>query len=86
STSPYPNYEGFYFTRTSNNDFNYNHSSKGRITWSDKFWDKFESDYNSDLGEVLSRLIDLAIEPNERTIIADRLIDAISLFSSAQQD
>ncbi|MDH8549222.1 hypothetical protein QIH12_27270, partial [Klebsiella pneumoniae] len=55
STSPYPNYEGFYFTRTSNNDFNYNHSSKGRITWSDKFWDKFESDYNSDLGEVLSR-------------------------------
>ncbi|AMA32818.1 hypothetical protein LPL04_17280 [Klebsiella pneumoniae] len=86
STSPYPNYEGFYFTRTSNNDFNYNHSSKGRITWSDKFWDKFESDYNSDLGEVLSRLIDLAIEPNERTIIADRLIDAIYLFSSAQQD
>lgn len=86
STSPYPNYEGFYFTKKSNSNFNYNHSSIGRVVWSDKFWDKFEEDYCSDLGEVLSQLIDLAIEPNERSIISDRLIDAIYLFSSAQQD
>lgn len=86
STAPYPNYDGFYFTKKSDNDFNYNHSSKGRIIWSDKFWDKFEADYDSDLGEVLSQLIKLALEPHERSIIADRLIDAIYLFSSAQQD
>ncbi|EOD1043931.1 hypothetical protein ACJET8_002423 [Citrobacter farmeri] len=86
STSPYPSYEGFYFTKQSNNDFNYNHSSIGRILWSDKFWDKFEADYNSDLGGVLSQLIELAIEPHERSILSDRLIDAIYLFSSAQQD
>ena len=46
----------------------------------------FEADYCSDLGTALSKLIDLAIEPNERSIISDRLIDAIYLFSSAQQD
>lgn len=86
STSPYPNYEGFYFTKKSNDDFNYSYSSMGRVVWSDKFWDKFEADYCSDLGTVLSKLIDLAIEPNERSIISDRLIDAIYLFSSAQQD
>lgn len=86
STSHYPNYEGFYFTKKYNSNFNYNHSSIGRVVWSDKFWDKFEEDYCSDLGEVLSQLIDLAIEPNERSIISDRLIDAIYLFSSAQQD
>ncbi|WP_391488706.1 hypothetical protein [Leclercia tamurae] len=54
--------------------------------WSDGFWDKFEIDYDSDLGEALSSLIELAIEPHERSIIADRLIDAIYLFSSAQED
>lgn len=86
STSPYPNYEGFYFTKKSNSDFSYNHSSIGRVAGSVDFWDKFEADYNSDLGEVLSQLIDLAIEPYERSIISDRLIDAIYLFSSAQQD
>ncbi|MEK6308420.1 MAG: hypothetical protein V4752_19120 [Pantoea dispersa] len=86
STTPYPNYDGFYFTKKSDKGFNYNHSSKGRILWSDKFWDKFEADYDSDLGEVLSQLIKLALEPHERSIISDRLIDAIYLFSSAQQD
>lgn len=86
SLNPYPNYDGFYFTKTIDNRFNYNHSSKGRILWSDKFWDKFKIDYDSDLGVALSSLIELAIEPHERSIIADRLIDAIYLFSSAQED
>ncbi|WP_338635286.1 hypothetical protein V6L80_15165 [Erwinia persicina] len=86
SINPYPNYEGFYFTKKSDGNFNYNHSSKGRILGSDKFWSKFEADYNSDLGVVLSQLIKLALEPSERSIIADRLIDAIYFFSSAQQD
>lgn len=86
STSPYPNYDGFFFTKKPKVEFNYNHSSKGRIIWSAKFWEQFIIDYSSDLGTILSQLIELAIEPQERSIIADRLIDAIYLFSSAQQD
>lgn len=86
STNPYPNYDGFFFTKKPKIGFSYNYTSRGRITWSDKFWKKFVIDYSSDLGIILSQLIELAIEPKEKSIIADRLIDAIYLFSSAQQD
>ncbi|EOO9630957.1 hypothetical protein ED728_RS22270 [Escherichia coli] len=86
STDPYPNYDGFYLSKKPNEMFNYHYSTKGTIANSGEFWNKFEDDYKSDLGLVLSRLIELAIEPHENSVIADRLIDAIYLFSSAQQD
>ncbi|EMV1475961.1 hypothetical protein AABL30_004896, partial [Escherichia coli] len=77
---------GFYLSKKPNEMFNYHYSTKGTIANSGEFWNKFEDDYKSDLGLVLSRLIELAIEPHENSVIADRLIDAIYLFSSAQQD
>lgn len=86
STTPYPNHDSFIFTKKHGESYGYNISSKGRILWSDKFWELFKREYNSGLGFVLSQVINLAIEPCEKSIIADRLIDAIYFFNSAQQD
>lgn len=86
SFNPFPNYNGFYFSKKNDKSISYNFSSKGRILWSDKFWIKFQEDIGGDLGIVLNEVIKLAIEPKNDSVITDRLIDAIYFFSSALQD
>ncbi|MEC5344046.1 hypothetical protein ABRZ24_15745 [Brenneria populi] len=86
SFNPYPNYNGFYFSKKDMGDISYNFSSKGRILWSDEFWIKFQEDISGDLGIVLHEVIKLATEPKDDSVITDRLIDAIYIFSSALQD
>ncbi|MFO6299618.1 hypothetical protein [Rahnella selenatireducens] len=86
SFNPQPKYDGFYFKEIDGGKFDYNFSSRGRILWSNIFWGKFQEDFKSEIGNVLSTLISLALDPSSDRVIADRLIDSIYTFNSALND
>jgi len=50
------------------------------------FFDNLENDFNSHLGNVLSKCIELSCSPEHKERLVDRLIDAICWFGDARKD
>lgn len=51
-----------------------------------EFWEFLESDLDSNLGEVITKLTEYAISPTVKNCLADRLIDAFCWFGDASRD
>ncbi|MBL5827141.1 HEPN domain-containing protein [Serratia fonticola] len=86
STAPYPKFNTFWFSKDNNENWDFKLSMKQVAAFSPDFWINFKKDFDSDLGTALCEIARLAVEPKDNRIIADRLIDAIFIFSSALQD
>ncbi len=86
STTPYPKYDGFWFSKIDDKNWDFKLSISMIAGNTPDFWIIFKESIDTELGSVLCELTRLAAEPKDYRIIADKLIDAIFIFSSALQD
>lgn len=86
STTRYPKYDGFWFSKIDGKDWDFKSSINFIAGNAPDFWMILNKSFDTELGSVLCEVTRLAAELKDYRIIADRLIDAIFIFSSALQD
>lgn len=52
----------------------------------DQFWELFEADLNTPLGEIIKLLTEHSLNPRDKECLADRLIDAFYWYGEAVKD